>query len=65
MKTKVTNMFRGKERKKRTKNRYGKLNRGRWRRVIYVIYIKDLFIFMNKWINVGLCPNKGIIVEKI
>ena len=36
MKTKVTNMFRGKERKKRTKNRYVKLNRGRWRRSIYI-----------------------------
>ena len=29
MKTKLTNMFRGKERKKRTKNRNGILNRGR------------------------------------
>jgi len=37
MKTKVTNMFRGKERNKRTKNRYGKSNRGRWR----FIHIKD------------------------
>ena len=35
MKTKLTNMLRGKERKKR-KNRYAKLNRGRWRRFIYI-----------------------------
>jgi len=32
MKTKLTNMLRGKERK----NRYEKLNRGRWRRFIYI-----------------------------
>ena len=32
MKTKPTNMLRGKERK----NRYAKLNRGRWRRFIYI-----------------------------
>ena len=32
MKTKLTNMLRGKERK----NRYAKLNRGRWRRFIYI-----------------------------
>ena len=37
MKIKLTNMLRGKERKKR-KNRYAKLNRGRWR---FIIYIKD------------------------
>jgi len=30
MKTKLTNMLKGKERNKR-KNRYAKLNRGRWR----------------------------------
>ena len=36
MKTKLTNMLRGKERKKR-KNRHAKLNRSRWR----FIYIKD------------------------
>ena len=35
MKTKLTNMLRGKERKKR-KNRYAKLNRGRYRRFIYI-----------------------------
>ena len=35
VKTKLTNMLRGKERKKR-KNRYAKLNRGRWRRFIYI-----------------------------
>ena len=35
MKTKLTNMLRGKERKKR-KNRYAKLNRGRLRRFIYI-----------------------------
>ena len=32
MKTKLTNMLRGKERK----NRYAELNRGRWRRFIYI-----------------------------
>ena len=36
MKTKLANMLRRKERKKR-KNRYAKLNRDRWR----FIYIKD------------------------
>ena len=35
VKTKLTNMLRGKERKK-IKNRYAKLNRGRWRRFIYI-----------------------------
>ena len=35
MKTKLINMLRGKIRKKR-KNRYAKLNRGRWRRFIYI-----------------------------
>jgi len=29
MKTQLTNMLRGKERKKKGKNRYAKLNRGR------------------------------------
>ena len=38
MRTKLKNMFRGKEGKKRKrKNRYAKLNRGRFR----FIYIKD------------------------
>jgi len=37
MKTKLTNMLRRKESKER-KNRYAKLNRGRWRRHIYVKY---------------------------
>ena len=32
MKIKLTNMLRGKERK----NRYAKLNRGRWKRFIYI-----------------------------
>ena len=32
MKIKLTNMLRGKKRK----NRYAKLNRGRWRRSIYI-----------------------------
>ena len=36
MKTKLANILRGKERKER-KNRYAKLNRGKWR----FIYIKD------------------------
>ena len=38
MKTNLTNMLRGKERKKikKRKNRYAKLNRGRWRRFIYI-----------------------------
>ena len=35
MKIKLTNMLRGEERKKR-KNRYVKLNRGRYRRFIYI-----------------------------
>ena len=35
MKIKLTNMFRGKEGKKR-KNRYAKLDRGRERRFIYI-----------------------------
>ena len=36
MKTKLTNMLTGKQRKKRKKNRYANLNRGRQRRFIYV-----------------------------
>ena len=36
MKTKLTSMFRGKERKKERNNRYAKLNRCRWRRFIYI-----------------------------
>ena len=36
MKTKLANILRGKERNER-KNRYAKLNRGKWR----FIYIKD------------------------
>ena len=35
MKTKLTNMLREKERKKR-KNRYAKLNKGKCRRFIYI-----------------------------
>ena len=35
MKIKLTNMLRGKEKRKR-KNRYAKLNRGRKRRFIYI-----------------------------
>ena len=35
MKIKLTSMLRGKERKKR-QNRYAKLNRGRYRRFIYI-----------------------------
>ena len=35
MKIKLANMFRGKERKKRKKNRYAKLNRYLWKRFIY------------------------------
>ena len=35
MKIKLTNILRGNERKER-KNRYGKLNRGRWRRFVYI-----------------------------
>ena len=38
MKTKLTNMFRGEERKQRKNNEYAKLNRGRWRRLIYMKY---------------------------
>ena len=34
-KKKLTNTLRGKERKKR-ESRYAKLNRGRWRRFIYI-----------------------------
>ena len=37
MKTKLTDMLRGKEKRKERKNRYTKLNRGRWR----FVYIKD------------------------
>ena len=36
MKIKLTNTLRGKERKKKRKNRYAKLNRGRERRFIYI-----------------------------
>ena len=36
MKTKLTNMLRGKERKKINMNSYAKLNRGRLRRFIYI-----------------------------
>ena len=36
MKTELTNMLRGKEKRKERKNRYAKLNRGRKRRFIYV-----------------------------
>ena len=56
MKTKLTNMLRGKERKKR-KYRYAKLNRGRERRFIYV---KEL----QGEIRLGKA-NEGINVEKI
>ena len=56
MKTKLTNMLRGKERKKR-KNRHAKLNRGRERRFIYV---KEL----QGEIRLGKA-NEGINVEKI
>ena len=58
MKTKLRNMLRGKEINKKRKNRYAKLNRGRWR----------IFIFIK--INckgkrtVGKA-NKGINVQKI
>ena len=31
MKTKLTNMLRGRKERKEGKNRYAKLNRGRWR----------------------------------
>ena len=37
MKTKLTGMLRGKEKRKERQNRYANLNRGRWR----FIYIKD------------------------
>ena len=57
MKTKLINMLRGKDRKEKRKNRYVKLNRGRWR----FMYIKD-------WLKgkriVGKA-NKEINVEKI
>ena len=36
MKIRLTNMLTGKQRKKRKKNRYANLNRGRQRRFIYV-----------------------------
>ena len=36
MKTKLTDMLRGKEKRKERKNRYAKLNRGRWKRFIYI-----------------------------
>ena len=39
MKTKLQNMLRGKKRK----NRYAKLNRGRWRKFIY---IKDVYKYI-------------------
>ena len=35
MKIRLTNMLTGKQRKKRKKNRYANLNRGRQRRFIY------------------------------
>ena len=57
MKTKLTNMLKGKERKKRKKG-YVKLNRGRWRRSIY---IKD-YLQGEKAVWKA---NKGINVEKI
>jgi len=56
MKTKLTNMLKGKERNKR-KNRYAKLNRGRWRKFIYI-----KINCMGKR-TVGKV-NKGINVEK-
>ena len=37
MKTKLTDMLRGKEKRKDRKNRYAKLSRGRWR----FVYIED------------------------
>ena len=53
LKRKLTNMLRGKERK----NRYAQLNRGRWRRFIYIkIKCKGKR-------TVGKA-NKGINVEK-
>ena len=55
MKTKLANMLRGTERKER-KNRYAKLNRGRWR----FIYIKDTLQGKS---TLGK-TNKGINVEK-
>ena len=55
MKIKLTNMLRGKERKKKM-NRYAKLNRGRWR----FIYIK---VSCKRKRIVGKA-NKGINVEK-
>ena len=54
MKTKLTNTLRGNERK----NRYAKLNRGRWRRFIYI-----KFWLLGKR-AVGKV-NKGINVENI
>ena len=36
MKTKLTNMFRGKKENKERKNRYAKLSSGRRRRFIYI-----------------------------
>ena len=47
MKIKLTNMLRGKERQKR-KNRYARLNRGRWRRFIYMA---SLIWWMWVWAN--------------
>ena len=52
MKTKLTNMLRGKERK----SRYGKLNRGKWRRFIYKSNCKGKRTVEK--------ANKGINVEK-
>ena len=51
MKTKITNMLKGKERN----NWYGKLNRGRWRRFIYKINCKGKRTVgkANKEITVG------------
>ena len=57
MKTKLTNMLKGKERKKERKNWYAKLNRGRWRRFILKINCNEKRI-------VGKA-NKGINVENI
>ena len=56
MKTELRNMLRGKERKER-KNRYGKLNRGRWRR-LYTLKIN-----CKEKRTVGKA-NEGISVEK-
>ena len=60
MRTKLKNRFRGKEGKKRKrKNRYVKLNRGRWRRFIYIkYYLKGGKKTVGK-------ANKRINVEKI